>query len=131
MVLAILGLVLWIVALRGPRGNAALDLRGTAGAVSDLLRLARSQAIAGNRSVGVVFDPAGHTMGLEGGPPRFLSGAVSVAVTATADNLAGSRAAIRFAPDGSASGGRVVLAEGGRQVQVGVDWLTGRVTVGP
>ena len=36
---------------------------------------------------------------------------------------------IRFNPDGSSSGGRITLADGSRRVAVGVDWLTGRVTV--
>lgn len=131
VVVAILGLALALVANHGPRGNVALDLKGTAGTVSDTLRLARSRAIAVNRSVGVVFDIPAHALRVDGTPPRFLSPAVELAVTATADEAAGSLAAIRFAPDGSSSGGRVVLAEGGRHMQVGVDWLTGRVSVGP
>ena len=36
---------------------------------------------------------------------------------------------IRFNPDGSSTGGRIVLADGSRKIAVGVDWLTGRVTV--
>ena len=34
-----------------------------------------------------------------------------------------------FAPDGSSTGGRIELAAGARRMQVGVDWLTGRVSV--
>lgn len=34
---------------------------------------------------------------------------------------------LRFHPDGSASGGRLVLSQGARSVAVVVDWLTGRV----
>jgi general secretion pathway protein H len=43
----------------------------------------------------------------------------------------GSRAvgAIRFNPDGSSTGGRIVLADGNRKVAVGVEWLSGRVSV--
>ena len=36
---------------------------------------------------------------------------------------------IRFNPDGSSTGGRITLADGSRRVAVGVDWLTGRVSV--
>jgi general secretion pathway protein H len=35
----------------------------------------------------------------------------------------------RFWPDGSASGGEVVLGAGGRAYVVAVQWLTGRVTI--
>ena len=136
VVLVIVGLALGVVATRGPRTNVALDLKGAAGTVSDTLRLARSRSVAGNRPVGVVFDVAAHALRLDGGTPQFLSPAISLAVTSTVENVApggngGGLAAIRFAPDGSSSGGRVVLAERGRQMQVGVDWLTGRVSVGP
>jgi general secretion pathway protein H len=36
---------------------------------------------------------------------------------------------IRFHPDGSSSGGRIVLTSGRREAAVTVDWLTGRVRV--
>ncbi len=36
---------------------------------------------------------------------------------------------IRFNPDGSSTGGRIAIADGKRRVAVGVDWLTGRVSV--
>ena len=34
----------------------------------------------------------------------------------------------RFAPDGSSTGARILLADGDRRIQIGVDWLTGRVS---
>jgi general secretion pathway protein H len=34
---------------------------------------------------------------------------------------------INFSPDGGSSGGLIVLRGEGRQVAIGVDWLTGRV----
>jgi general secretion pathway protein H len=36
---------------------------------------------------------------------------------------------IRFDPDGSSTGGRIELGEGPRKIEIGVDWLTGRVSV--
>lgn len=38
---------------------------------------------------------------------------------------------IRFAADGTTSGGRVRLVDGGRQASIDVDWLTGRVQLAP
>ncbi len=130
VVLAVVGLALGVVALRGPQRSPALDLRAAAGTVAETLRLARSRAVAGNRTVGVVFDVAGPSLRLDGAPSRGLPTGISMAVTATLGNTAGGRlAAIQFAPDGSSSGGRVVLQGGGRRTQVGVEWLTGRVSV--
>ena len=37
---------------------------------------------------------------------------------------------IRFAPDGSSTGGRVLLGTGRRQLSITVQWLTGQVSVG-
>lgn len=130
VVLAVVGLALGVVALRGPQRSPALDLRAAAGTVAETLRLARSRAVAGNRTVGVAFDVAGPSLRLDGAAPRGLPPGIAMAVTATLGNTAGGRlAAIQFAPDGSSSGGRVVLQGGGRRTQVGVEWLTGRVSV--
>jgi len=43
--------------------------------------------------------------------------------------LNGREGDIRFNPDGSSTGGRISLADGRRRLGVGVDWLTGRVSV--
>jgi hypothetical protein len=51
-------------------------------------------------------------------------------MVAVSEETVGQRlAAIRFNGDGSASGGRIDLANGERRAQVGVDWLTGRISV--
>jgi general secretion pathway protein H len=40
-----------------------------------------------------------------------------------------SEGSIRFDPDGSSSGGRISIRGGGQLWTVGVDWLSGRVSV--
>ena len=37
---------------------------------------------------------------------------------------------VRFYPDGSSTGGRVLISRGGHGYQVGVTWLTGRIAIG-
>ena len=50
-------------------------------------------------------------------------------VTARSE-LAGDKAGqIRFFPDGSATGGRITVTDGGQSYVVTVDWLTGAVDV--
>ena len=126
VVLAILGLVAGLVAVRGPSRSAALDLRAASGEVARAMRLARTQAIAGNAAVPVVLDPATSGYRVGDGPPRRLPAGIGLSVIAVAG---AGLPTISFAPDGSSSGGRVELAAGGRRVQVGVEWLTGRVVV--
>jgi general secretion pathway protein H len=143
VVLVILGLVLGVVVSRGPMRSRTLELRGVASQVAETLRLARSRAIAANHPVRVIVDVDRRSYRIDTLPAQTLPPGVSVAVVAIGEETAGKRlGAIRFDPDGSASGGRIELtqaaqaapgaaapASGARKVQVGVDWLTGRVSV--
>ena len=127
VVLTILGIVLGIALGRGPMRSATLEARAAAGELAHGLRAARDRAIAGNRRVVVAIDPARHLLLVEGEAPRPLAPHLEVrALTALG---AGPVRLIRFAPDGSSSGGSVLLTDGARRVTVTVDWLTGRVRV--
>jgi general secretion pathway protein H len=50
-------------------------------------------------------------------------------VAASSETDGEQQAGIRFYPDGSSSGGRITLSDGGRSHQIDVDWLTGRVSL--
>jgi general secretion pathway protein H len=118
VVMAILGLVLGLLGMRGPVRSDRLDLDSAAQELAGSLRLARSRAIAQNRAVAVALGPGSYS--LDGGPPRPLRATVAAA----------DATSIAFAPSGGSSGGTVTLQAGQRQVAVRVEWLTGRVTVG-
>jgi general secretion pathway protein H len=134
VVLAVLGLVAGLVLSRGPPRSAALEMRAAANAVAQTLRVARTRAIMSNQRVMVALDPRTATLRVGVGAPRSLPAGVTMSVITTADlastgaGTAGP-AGIAFLPDGSSSGGRVELATGTRHMQVGVDWLTGRVSI--
>ncbi len=120
MVLAVIGLALGIFVSRGPMRSPTLEVRAAASEIVQALRGARARAIAADRPVAFVMDAARHQYRIEGEPPQAFPAALSVSLTAPAG-------AIRFAPDGSSSGGRIALADGGHATVVSVDWLTGRV----
>ena len=128
--LAVMGLALvLIVGYRAP-WSRGLVLEGTAAELASGLRLARSQAIADNRPVAFAFDLAGHRYWIGAAAPRRLPTALSVGLrTVDGEKRNPTLGDIRFNPDGSSTGGRIILADGSRRVAVGVDWLTGRVTV--
>ena len=48
-------------------------------------------------------------------------------ITASKEQLSNTVASIRFFPDGSATGGEVILAQGNRNYSIQIDWLTGRI----
>jgi general secretion pathway protein H len=120
-VLAILGLAVGLVLTRGPVRSPALEARATADSVAQALRAARAQAIAEGRPVAFVLDARRHEYVTEGARPVVLPVAPAVTITAPASG-------IRFAPDGSSSGGRIGVEDQGHVVSVSVAWLTGRVT---
>jgi general secretion pathway protein H len=130
VVLVMLSLTAGLLVGRGPARSPALDIRAATGQVAQGLRLARSQAIARNQAIPFVLDVAGSSYRIGDGPPRALPRGLGLSMTAVAGNTVGARiGAITFLPDGSSSGGRVGLSTGARHVWVGVDWLTGRVSV--
>jgi general secretion pathway protein H len=129
VVLAIMGVVLGLIIGRGPMRSRGLEARAAAGALAQALRAARAQAIAADHDVGVAIDPARHVFAIDGGPVRLLAADLAVSVLPPALHGPGPVRLIRFSPDGSATGGEVVLGSGSHRLGVSVEWLTGRVSV--
>jgi general secretion pathway protein H len=133
VVLVILALIAGIVMSRGPSRSPTLEVKQAVAMVSQAMRGARAAAIAADRPVDVEIDTVGHS--IRSGAAQsgsvvltLLPGKVGIegaAVFGTAGRV--RRVAIRFAPDGSSSGGGVVLTEGAVRMLVTVDGLTGRV----
>ncbi len=115
VVLAILGLALRLVLMRGPMHSPRLDAQVAARDLVGALRVARGRAIAENRPVTMAF--AGNLYRIAG----------SAAQPVPHDVTLTGNGAISFAPDGSSSGGVVVVQAAASRIAVLVDWLTGRV----
>lgn len=49
--------------------------------------------------------------------------------TASTERKSETEGAFRFEPDGSSSGGHIDVVFGQKHVRIGVDWLSGRVSV--
>ena len=131
VVLAIMGLMLALVLTHGPMRSPTLQTRAAAAQVAQGLRSARARAIALNRPVTFSLDLAGHSFRIDDAAPQALPDALRLAVLTVAGKASRQRGigTISFAPDGSSSGGRIELAGYGTRLLVGVDWLTGLVSV--
>ncbi len=129
VVLAILGVTLGLVIGRGSMKSRGLETTGAASAIAQSLRAARAQAIATDHDVSVVFDPARHAFAADATPAQTLAPSLRFAVLPPALQGPGDSRIIRFSPDGSATGGQVVLGSGHRRIGITVEWLTGKVTV--
>jgi general secretion pathway protein H len=128
--LAVLGFALALTVGYKPPWSGGLGLKATAAELASGLRLARSEAIVSNRSVALDLDLIGHRYRVGTRAERPLPATLSIELL----TIAGERQApgvgdIRFNPDGSSTGGRIALADGQHRIALGVDWLTGRISV--
>jgi general secretion pathway protein H len=128
--LTILGLALALIVGFKPPWSSGLGLRGTAAELTSGLRLARSEAILRNQSIAFELDLAGHRYRVGSGAVQQLPRQLKLALlTITGEQRDVTQGDIRFNPDGSSTGGRISVADGARSIAVGVDWLSGRVSV--
>ena len=130
IVLAILGMALGLLVNRGPLRSERLTQRDTAIGLAEALRETRGRAIAENRPVALTLNIKDHFYRIgdskQAGLPRTLP---LVLKTTTGEVKSEEEGDIRFDPDGSSTGGRIELGQRDRMIQIGVDWLTGRVSI--
>lgn len=130
VVVAVLGMAMGLMATSGPMRSRAIDMQTVVEQVAQMARLAHARAVVDNRVVRLMLDLPAHTLRIDDMRPAVLPPTMRVAMTAVSgESVGGALTTIRFNPDGSTTGGRIELAEGPRRALVGVDWLTGRVSV--
>jgi len=129
IVVAILAMALAVMAARGPLMSRGLEAQAAASRLAQTLRLGRTRAIAANRPVPVALDLSTHGVALDGVQQFVLPVSATVTARMADGSLPRRRAQFVFTPDGSATGGSVVLAVGERRLMVTVDWLTGHVGI--
>jgi general secretion pathway protein H len=130
VVVAIMALALILVVGYKAPWSRGFAIERVASELAAQLRLARSEAIADNHPVSLRLDLARHRYWVGSAAPRQLPAALSISlVTVAGERRSTAVGGIRFNSNGSSTGGRIVLGDGERRVAVGVDWLTGRVSV--
>lgn len=125
MLIIAIGMTVLLVGL-----NRGLDSRQGRGAAAELalaIRNARSVAILSGRSVALSFDLTHNTWQRTNNVPRPLPANMRVRVTAEA--LGDGSNLITFYPDGSSSGGNIVIENADRRWRIDVAWLTGLATL--
>ncbi|MBK5937924.1 type II secretion system protein GspH [Halochromatium roseum] len=131
VVLAIGGLLL---TLTPPLITAALpgvELKAGARRVAGALRQTREIAIANGTEAIWLIDTETGRYQIEGRSKQgALPDGLSIELVAARDELRDEQVGgIRFFPDGSSTGGRLILKRDKSGYQVGVNWLTGRILV--
>lgn len=129
VVIAVIGVLFGAVMARGPFRSRTLAMRGAAGELAQALRQARSEAIRTDRPVSLTLDLKDHRYRVGAGRAVALPSELDLAMLTTRGERQTADPGIRFDPDGSSTGGRIVLADGKHRIEVGVDWLGGRVSL--
>ena len=130
LVLAIIGLAAAIAlpALRRPPD--ALRIEGAARTLMSALRFSRAPAIARNDDVIVTMHADRRRLESSTGPAVQLDLEIAVEmVFAASEQRRRAAGAIRFFPDGTSSGGDIVLALNKQRARISVDWLTGAARI--
>ncbi len=131
VVLAIVGLVMASVTFLS--GRSGPEARAAATEIASALRQTRGNAISRFQPVTFQLDLENRTyrVGEDGAVTSLDPDLALELYTARSELVADQIGAIRFFPDGSATGGSVTLAREGHRYVVAVDWLTGAVSVEP
>jgi len=130
--LIVLAITAGLLSIVAPRLNNVLEgmkLKNLAREVMASLNMTRSQAISKGED-GVWLLDIENRYFQYGPKKKKVSYTEDIGVTLTTaskEQLSATVANIRFFPDGSATGGEVVLAQGERNYSIQVDWLTGRI----
>jgi len=110
-------------------GLPGQQLRGATREIAAQMRYTRAQAIVtGKPQLFFVNADSREWTGPNHRHGKVPSGIVIVATSARIEQPAPGVAGFRFFPDGSATGGRVVLKRDTAAWQLDIDWLTGQVT---
>jgi len=129
--LAILALLTAIAVPIAGRSGAALELRRTALDIAADLRSGRARAQRTSVEQVLLVGVRERRMWAQGSTvSRAIPARLAIAMEIPDTERVGAGiGAIRFFPDGSASGGRILLTDRGQVAQVSIDWLTGNVRV--
>lgn len=130
VVLTVMGLVLASVPMIVATARPGPAARVAAEELAAALRLARGEAIGRYAPATVLLDVERRIYRDADGKERALAEDLDLKFVTARSELVGTEAGqIRFYPDGSATGGRITITDGGRSYIVNVDWLTGSVDV--
>ena len=100
IVLLLMALVAAALVSGGRPGSPAMAARAAGGELASALRLARAQASATNRPVGLALDVVNRRYRVGTEAPRALPGSVELTLhTARSDVLSRNQGLIRFNPD--------------------------------
>jgi len=123
VVIVLISIAAGLVGFGLQQGLRVAKERQVVGQMVDALRSTRARAIVSGTSAKTVFDLDRLSFQAPGQPIKHWPADLQVTLH-TAENAG---AAVEFYPDGSSTGGNLLLANGTRRWRIDVGWLTGSV----
>ena len=123
VVILLISLAVGLLGLGARQAVQAANERRVVGQMVDALRATRAGAIVSGRAARTEFDLQRLTFQAPGRAPHAWPPSLQVSLH-TAEQLA---SAVEFYPDGSSTGGNLLLANGSRRWRIDIGWLTGSV----
>lgn len=130
--LAIVALAAFVLMPRPRSSIGAAELSGEAVRVSGEFRKGRAKALTTGSVADVRVDSGNKRIQVDGADPISIRDGVAMNwVTSDRCPIQGGTRALRFLADGRSCGGVMTLSAGDREIELRVDWLTGRVEMSP
>ncbi|OPB00845.1 general secretion pathway protein GspH [Pseudomonas fluorescens] len=123
VVILLIGLAAGVLGLGIRQGVQAAKERRVVGEMVDALRATRAAAVIGGKAARTEFDVQGQTFQAPGRTLQRWPDELNVTLH-TAEHVG---PAIEFYPDGSSTGGNLLVANGSRRWRIDIGWLTGSV----
>jgi len=130
--LAIMALALAVVPASMAKLHESMQYRSAVGDLIAGLKAARNEAVKTGASVPFSVDVPSRRIDVGHERSFVLPEPLELGLIVAEREITGQRGSIRFYPDGSSTGGTIVLRRpSGAGVRLRVDWLVGRVEQGP
>lgn len=123
VVIVLISIAAGLVGFGLQQGLRAAKERQAVGQIVEALRSTRARAIVSGTTESTVFDLRDLSVQAPGRPKKHWP--AELQVTLHTAEQAGS--AVDFYPDGSSTGGNVLLGNGSRRWRIDIGWLTGSV----
>lgn len=123
VVILLISLAVGVLGLGARQALQAANERRVVGQMVDALRTTRAGAIVSGRAARTEFDLQRLTFQAPGRAPHAWPPSLQVTLH-SAEQVA---SAVEFYPDGSSTGGNLLLANGSRRWRIDIGWLTGSV----
>jgi len=131
VVLMIVAIMMGLLSMSVSRGVSGAEVRNASRQIAAGMRYTRSLALRTKQAQRFIVDVEDKSWQAGDREEKRLPEGMEVELfTAREEMLDETRGAIRFFPDGSATGGRVTVSAGEREWDIGVEWLTGEITQG-